>query len=212
MMSDFKIQKQAFLFLALLVLTFSGFSQTETSKWKLQLGVGINNPIDDIENDGYYAKSVNFPTLNIGVQHMFNDHLGAKLDLGYNRASEADGSLPFKLNYTRVNLQGVYDFTYLLPFMPIQLATLVHAGPGVSFTKPLANLTENKYTFLNVLGGLEVHYGISRSFSVFTDVGYALSVAGKDKYDPVIDGYAFNGNLFYVTFGVSVSLSGCRTC
>lgn len=212
MMSQITFQKPAFFLVFFSILNFSLLAQTETSEWKLQLGVGINNPIDDIENDGYYAKSANFPTINLGIQHMFHDHFGAKLDLGYNRANDADGSLPFKLNYTRINAQGVYDFTYLLPFIPIQMATLVHAGPGISFTKPLADLTENKYTFLNVLGGLEVHYGVSRSFSVFGDVGYALSLSGKDKYDPDVNGYAFNGNLFYVTFGVSVSLSGCRTC
>ena len=198
------------LFFCLLVLPMQG--QSKTSEWKLQLAAGINNPIDDVENDGYYAKSVNFPTINFGLQYMYHDHFGAKLDLGFNRASEADGSLPFKLNYTRINAQGVYDFTYLLPFIPMRMATIVHAGPGISFTKPLGNLTENKYTFLNALGGLEIHYGISRSFSVYGDVGYALSLAGEDKFDPLVDGYAFNGNLFYVTFGVSVSLSGCRYC
>ena len=73
-------------------------SQETTDKWRLQLTIGVNNPIDDGENDGYYTKYINFPSVNLGMQHMFSDKLGAKLDYGFNRSVNDSGSKPFKLN------------------------------------------------------------------------------------------------------------------
>ena len=129
-----------FLFSA---MSFS-FAQGDTEKIRLQLALGINNPIDNVENDGYYAKDINLPTINFGIRYMFKPNkLGAKLDVGYNRSKNDVGSLEFKLNYTRVNAQIVYDFYDLLNFLPQEMTIQAHAGPGISFTKPLLNDSEN---------------------------------------------------------------------
>lgn len=194
------------------VSTVNGAAQEVTDKWKIQFSLGVNNPLDAVENDGYYSKNINFPTVNLGIQHMFNYRLGAKLDVGYNRSSSDSGSKVFKLNYTRINAQGVYDFTNWLKFLPEPMSINVHAGPGISFTRPLGNDKENKYTYLNVLGGLELHYDISRTVSVYGDLGYAIGLSGNNKYDVSVDGFSFNGNLIYASLGISVALSGCRTC
>jgi hypothetical protein len=193
-------------------ISIGSFSQTETNQWKFQIGFGFNNPIDDVKEDDFYSEYVNFPTINMGVQYMFKPQLGAKIDLGYNRAVNGSGSPEFKFNYSRVNVQFVYDFTYIMHFLPQQMAVLGHIGPGVSFTKPLGVYAENKYTFLNVLAGLEVHYGIARTVSVFGDFSYAMGLSGKDKYDPEINGFSFNGDLMFFSVGISVSLSGCYYC
>ena len=63
------------------------------------------------------------------------------------------------------------------------------------------------------MAGIEVHYNVSETFSVYTDFAYILSFSGDKAYDPISEGYGtFNGNLFAVTIGVSVSLSGCYYC
>ncbi len=188
------------------------FSQERTEKWRLQFALGINNPIDNGENDGYYTKYVNFPSVNLGVQYMFSDRLGAKLDYGFNRSLNDSGSKPFKLNYSRVNVQLVYDATQDLHFLPEPLKIVAHTGPGFSFTQPLGIDSENKYTYLNWLTGLEVHYNASRTFSVYADVSFAYSLSGKDKYNSTIDGFSFNGNLVFASVGISVALSGCKYC
>jgi hypothetical protein len=193
-------------------MTSLSYAQRDTEKWKLQVALGLNNPIDNGKDDGFYSKYLNFPSINIGVQRMFTERLGTKLDFGYNRASNANGSEEFKLNYTRINAQVVYNFTPLLNFLPERIAVVGHAGPGVSITQPLGSYSENKYTYLSVLGGLEVHYGLSESLSVYGDLSYALSMSGKNKYDYAIDGFSFNGDLVYVALGVSISLSGCQYC
>ncbi|TPV31805.1 porin family protein [Paucihalobacter ruber] len=190
----------------------SSNAQRDTQRWTGQIAVGINNPIDDGTNDGYFTKYANIPTINIGVQHMFKPDWGARLDLGFNRASNADGSLEFKLNYTRVNTQIVYNATNVLGFLPERLEVVAHAGPGLSFTSPLAPYNNNTYTYLNLLAGGEIHYRLSRGVTIFTDLSYALSLAGNDKYDVNVDGFSFNGDLLYLTFGVTFALSGCQYC
>ena len=187
-------------------------AQNDTSKWKLQLALGFNNPIDNETDPIFYSEYVNLPTVNVGLQHMLSDTWGAKLDVGFNRSHNAASSQEFKLNYTRVNLQAVYDFNRLIWFWPAPLAIVAHAGPGVSFTKPLGEYADNTYTYLNALAGLEVHYGLSRTLSIYADGGYVFSFSGEDKYGPQIDGYSFNGDLMYVAVGVSISLSGCSYC
>ena len=188
------------------------WTQSDTEKWKLQFAVGLNNPFENESARGYFSHDLNFPTINLGIQHMFTGSMGAKLDLGYNRSSNADESPEFKLNYTRINAQFVYDFFDLLTFMPNRINIVGHAGPGISFTKPLDQFADNTYTFLNFLVGFELHYGISESFSIYGDLGYVYSFSGGEKYDPAVDGLSFDGNLVYATLGVSVALSGCFFC
>jgi Outer membrane protein beta-barrel domain len=200
-----------FLCFTILVSSFAT-AQEETDKWKLQLALGVNNPIDDGKNDGYFTKYLNFPSVNLGIQYMFTRQFGAKLDYGFNRSSNDTGSKEFKLNFSRVNFQFVYDVTNDLRFLPESITIVANIGPGMSFTQPLGNDSENTYTYLNLLAGLEIHYKVSRTFSVFTDVSYAYSLASKDKYDANIDGFSFNGDLIYASIGISVSLSGCYYC
>nr|WP_157805252.1 outer membrane beta-barrel protein [Confluentibacter citreus] len=187
-------------------------AQRNKEKWKGQISVGVNNPIETSENLGYYSKYLNIPTVNLGVQHMISETLGAKLDIGFNRSSNNDDSPEFKLNYTRINLQAVYDFYKLLRFFPDRITVIGHAGPGMSFSNPLGDFKENKYTFLNALAGIEFHYALSNTFSIYSDLGYVLSLSGEEKYNTNIDGFSFNGDLIYLSFGISFSLSGCNYC
>ena len=198
----------------LCVILFSNdlAAQPETNKWKFQFALGLNSPVGHDDGGNFEFNSVNFPSLNLGLQHMFTAQWGAKLDLGYNRAKNADDSPEFKLNYTRINLQAVYDFKDVLNFMPLRMAVVAHAGPGMSFSKPLSPYSDNDYTYLNALAGFELHYGLTPSVSLYTDFSYALGLSGDDKYDVVEDGFSFNGDMLFFTVGVSVSLSGCYFC
>ncbi|MBT8259917.1 MAG: outer membrane beta-barrel protein [Bacteroidia bacterium] len=209
----FKRFIQVTLISCILLSCFSSLAQAETNKWKMQVALGFNKPFNTEQSEGYYSKNINFTTINLGVQHMFNRSFGGKLDFGYNRVSSEDNSPEFKLNYTRVNGQLAYDLSKDLSFLlPQKFATVLHFGPGLSFTKPLGSYSQNKHTFLNGITGLEVHYGISETLSIYSDLSYILALTKKEKYIPAVDGYSFNGNMLTVTVGLSVSLSGCRYC
>lgn len=212
MTSYFKTQNLSWLLFLMFLVTSMSIAQKDVEKWKFQLALGVNNTVDQVETPGYFSKQINFPTINLGVQYMFTNRLGAKLDLGYNRSSEAKQSLPYKLNYTRINAQAVYDVTPLIGFLPERINLVAHAGPGISMTKPLGDASKNTYNYLNVLGGFELHYQVTESLSVFVDGAYALALTNNNKYDAVIDGFSFNGDLAYMALGVSFSLGRCNYC
>lgn len=185
----------------------------DTSKWKALFAVGVNYPTTDGFIQGSYAQTVNFPTVNLGIQHMLKRQYGVKLDYGFNRFKNDSESLEFKINYSRINAQFVYDPSEYIGFLPSRMRTVLHAGPGVAFVKPLGLLGDNKQTYLNLNVGLELHYAINEKLSVYTDVAYLYGVTSLDTYDPVINGLgAFNGSVFNLTFGLAVSLSGCQYC
>lgn len=210
MMSIFKTQKHKLLLVIVLFTTLS-FAQKSTNKWKAQIALGVNSPSQSGFVEGFESQSINFPTVNAGFQRMFKPQLGAKLDFGFNRFSNGDNSPEFKINYTRINAQLVFDPTESIGFLPPRIGLVTHAGPGYSFVKPLGDFSGNKVSFLNVMAGLEVHYALSEYMSLYTDVSYILGF-GKD-FDPVINGFgSFNGNLLTITFGITFSLSGCHYC
>ncbi|WP_040247228.1 outer membrane beta-barrel protein [Psychroserpens mesophilus] len=210
MMSIFKTLKHKLLIVIVFFTTLS-FAQKDTNKWKAQIALGVNSPSQSGFVEGFESKSVNFPTVNAGIQYMFKRQLGAKFDFGFNRFSNGDNSPEFKINYSRINAQIVYDPTEVIGFLPQRIGLVTHAGPGYTFVKPLGNYSNNKASFLNVMAGLEVHYALSEYMSLYTDVSYILGL-GKD-FDPIINGFgSFNGNLLTITFGITFSLSGCHYC
>ena len=206
--------KQYLFFFIIVFVTFNSQAQIrDTAEWKALFAVGVNYPTTDGFVKGSYAKAVNFPTINLGIQRMLTTEYGVKLDFGFNRFKNDDDTPDFKVNYSRINAQFIYDPSNLIGFLPIRMRTVVHAGPGITFAKPLGTLGENKQTFLNLLGGLELHYAINDKLSVYTDVAYIYGVTSLDDYNPVLTGLgAFNGSVFNLTFGVAVSLSGCQYC
>ncbi len=196
--------------ICLLSFSFS-YGQMDESKWKLQLALGMNFPSQDGFVRSFVGKSSNFPTINIGVQHMLKQKIGVKLDFGYNRIENEDDTPEFKLNYTRLNAQLVYDSTTSVSFLPIGMGLVFHVGPGYSMIKPLGEYQNNKTSFLNAMGGVELHYPLSKAVSAYIDGSYIYGFA--KEFDPITSGHgSFNSNLLTVTLGVSISLSGCTYC
>ncbi|MEL0652679.1 outer membrane beta-barrel protein [Algibacter sp. TI.3.09] len=206
----FKFNKQKLIALVFVLFSYLGFSQSDTSTFKAQFALGVNSPSSNGFVTNFEANSVNFPTINLGLQYMFKPLFGLKLDLGYNRFSSAENSPEFKTNYTRVNAQLVYNASNVLGLYN-NLGIFAHAGPGISMIKPLGDYGENKTSYLNAMAGLEFHYAVSEKLSLYLDTAYILGF-GKD-FDPVNDGFgSFNGNLLTITLGASISLSGCQYC
>ncbi len=210
MTSNYKLQKFSVVLMALLCFT-DVCAQRDTNKWKAQIALGINSPSQSGFVTGFQGKSVNFPTVNLGIQHMFKRQFGAKFDFGFNRFSNDGNSTEFKTNYTRLNLQFVYDPTESIGFLPRRLGLVTHAGPGYSSVKPLGNYGANKVSLINFMAGFEVHYGITQRMSAFVDTSYILGLGSK--FDPITEGYgSFNGDLLTITFGLTFSISGCQYC
>ena len=190
----------------------SGHAQQEVDVFRLQLGLGVNSPLDANLTPQFESKTINFPSIQLGFRYMFKNTLGAKLDVQYNRFSSASTSLPFKSNYSRLNLQGIYDVTDKLNFLSPRTSIFVHAGPGLSISKPLGIYNSNTYNFFNLNAGVEVEFIVSKRLSLFSDLNYTYAFASDDKYAVLTDGFSFNENMIQVTVGISVALSGCKYC
>ena len=194
-----------------LVSIFQLNAQEDYSVFKGQFALGLNAPSQSGFIQPFEAKGTNFPTVNIGLQYMLKAQYGVKLDFGYNRMSNASDSPDFKLNYTRINAQFVYDLTPRSVFLPVGTGLVLHAGPGFSMIKPLAEYSVNNTSFLNAMAGFEFHYLLTRTTAVYFDTSYILALGGE--FDPITEGYgSFNGDVLTFTVGLSLSLSGCRTC
>ncbi|EDP71238.1 hypothetical protein FBALC1_02102 [Flavobacteriales bacterium ALC-1] len=206
--------KQYLLFFTVIFMTLNSNAQfKDTSKWKALFALGFNYPVANGFITDAYAQKINFPTVNLGVQHMFKSTYGVKLDYGFNRFKSGENSLEFKINYSRINAQFVFDPSQYIGFLPSRLRTVFHAGPGLSFTKPLGSLGDNKQAFMNVLGGMELHFAINEKVSIYGDLSYIYGLTKLKTYDPVLNGLgAFNGNVLNATIGIAVSLSGCQFC
>lgn len=208
---SFKMNKRMWILTMFFICVFLGHTQGDTNTIKAQVALGVNSPSTNGFVSDFEAKSINFPSVNLGVQYMFKPKLGAKFDFGFHRFSNLNNTPAFKVNYTRLNLQLVYDASSIFSFLPSRVGTFIHAGPGFSMIKPLGNYTENNTSFLNALGGVEFHYGISYKLSLFLDASYIYS--GAKDFNPLSDGFgSFNGNLWSISMGVSISLSGCYYC
>ncbi len=200
--------KQA-TFSLIVFIGFVGFSQAPTSTIKAQVALGANNPSNNGFVEGFRGKQVNMPTVNLGVQYM-PSRWGGKLDYGFNRISSDKAFTAFKLNYSRINLQLVYDASSTSLYAG-GLGVFFHAGPGFSMVNPLGDFTENKVNFLNLMGGIEVHRPLTKEVALFIDASYIYGF-GKG-FTPVSNGFgSFKGNLLTLTVGISISLSGCYYC
>ena len=207
---NLQIKTYCLLVFTLFLISYT-YAQSETQKIKAQVAFGFNSPSNDGFVTPFEAKGTNFPTINLGVQYMFAKEFGAKLDFGFNRFSNTNDSPEFKVNYTRLNAQAVYDASFILAFLPDRIGVVAHTGPGMTFIKPLGSYPENKLSYFNAMLGIEVHYDVSPRFSVYADTSYIHGFASD--FDPLTEGYgSFNGDLLTFTVGVSVSLSGCRYC
>jgi hypothetical protein len=206
--------KQYLFFISVFFMTLNSHAQyRDIGKWKALFALGVNYPTTDGFVKGSYGQPVNFPTVNLGVQYMLKRQYGVKLDYGFNRFKNDSDSPEFKINYSRINAQFVFDPTEYIGFLPSLIGTVLHAGPGIAFVKPLGNLGDNKQTFVNLNAGLELHYRINEKVSVYTDIAYLYGLTSLETYDPVLSGLgAFNGSVFNLTFGLAVSLSDCQFC
>lgn len=208
---NFKTFTNTLFLMIFMSFSFWGFSQGDTSTIKAQFALGVNSPSGNGFVSDFESESINFPSINLGVQYMFKRKLGAKLDFGYNRFSNLNNTPEFKINYTRINAQLVYNASSVFNILPQRMGAFVHAGPGYTTIKPLGNYTQNDSSFLNTMAGIEFHYGVSDKLSVYLDASYVLGF--EKDFNPVSDGFgSFNGNILTITFGASISLSGCQYC
>ena len=194
--------KKAVLPLLLLCLTQGIRAQEAKEKttkdydrWSIEVQGGLNKPGRTFDA-GYRTSRLSPFTVDLGVRYAFNPKFGIKLDVGYNKFSDAENSLPFNSTLLRADLQGVINAGRLLDFdeWTNRLGLLFHAGAGVyrlTFDDD-AVYSEAKDHGLNLIGGITGQLRLTNSIVLTGD--FSGTVQGVQDFN-------FDGNT-RVTTGV----------
>lgn len=200
--------------LVFLFMSYGLMAQTYP-KLAVNLGLGLNIPEGPF-TDGYSAKPMNFPTIDLGVQYLFTKTLGGRLDYGFNRFSNDSSAPDFKTNYNRIDLQAVYNASTILRNWNVhpRIGLYFHAGPGMTFLKPLgAQFTGNDDSFLNAMGGMTFHYGLNEFMSAYMDVSYIRGFGGAVAFEGTPLAEKEGNGMVNLTFGLQLALNtACYFC
>ncbi|WP_215224333.1 OmpA family protein [Echinicola shivajiensis] len=196
-------------------------AQDDFNKWSIDVNGGFNKPMAPI-TPGYYSPSLNLGHADLGVRYMFNEKFGAKLDYGFGKYQEADGTPEFETNYYRVNLQGVANLGRIMNFETFSrgFGLLGHFGAGFGRVTPQSNtwadFEDNVYNFIT---GLTAQVKLGNRVALNGDI--STIIAGRQ--DVAFDGassinagtengyYGANAVSWTGTLGLSFYLGGNST-
>lgn len=175
--------------------------------WSIDLGVGIHQ-VGSTLSPGYNPSPLGQGSL--GFRYMFNERFGMRLDLGYNSFTDSNGSLPFKSNYYRASIEGVFNMGNLLKFNSFsnRFGLLIHAGVGaasLNVTEPTDNGGDLMYA-MNV--GLTPQYKLSDRLSLFLDFNSFVHFYQSDNFDggPNTSIRESNISLMNASIGLNIAL------
>lgn len=156
------------------------------NRWSIEVAGGLHKPARPLAA-GYYTATPSFGQFSLGTRYMFNNLIGAKLDLGYYSLKNDDNSLPFKSTYLRASLQGVVNVGSLLQFQSwtSSIGLLAHGGAGYSRLSAKEPIDRDKTDqMLNMIVGLTPQLKLSERIVLTGDV----SLIGNTRQDYTWDG------------------------
>jgi OOP family OmpA-OmpF porin len=123
------------------------------NKWSIELNGGVNKPTRTM-SAGYSTASLNLFHADLGARYMFNPKFGLKLDFGYDKFQERDGTAPFESIQLRTSLQGVINLGRALNFedWTNTFGLLFHGGFGVSQLTSKSGFDGQDYAGNGLLG------------------------------------------------------------
>lgn len=122
-------------------------AQVSYNKWSVEASFGLNNAIGPFA-EGYSSNYLTFAHVDVGGRRMFNNMVGLKLDVGFDRIKNDEWgniqgpdqktkSKEFQTHYFRTSLQVVLDAGHVLRLYELDenFSALVHFGFGFSSLK-----------------------------------------------------------------------------
>lgn len=201
--------------LTLLVLSFTATAQNGTTtstepsidqsvynKWSIELNGGINKSMRSM-TPGYYDEVFNTLHADLGVRYMFNPKFGLKLDFGYDKFKNGDGSREFESQYLRTDLQGVINLGRALNFetWTNTFGLLVHGGFGVGQITSETGFDDEDYMANGILG-LTGQVRLSNRVALTADLTGIVNAQQNWNFDGMsqtgpaaIDGILFNASV-----------------
>ena len=200
------------LILGLPFLTNGLFAQKTDNSWSIDVCIGGTNPVKPY-SPGYWSNTVSFLHSSAGGRYMFNNKFGLKLDAGYDRVKndvvgQNGNSLPFKSNYYRTSIQGVFDLGRIFTFENFseRISLLFHVGGGLSI---LTNKEEQKTDrMVNFLFGFTPQYKINDRIAINVDASFIWHIYQQFTFDMKNSVFqrGFDGFIANATVGVNYYL------
>lgn len=174
---------------------------SDFNKWSIEVSGGANKPFRTF-TPGYGTDRVNFFTVDLGARYMFNNKFGLKLDFGYNKFENNDGSPEFESTYLRGDIQGVINLGRVLNFedWTNRIGLLAHAGGGV-YQLQSDNGFDGEDWGANLIAGFTAQLRLSDRVVLTGDVtGIAngfqnWNFDGLSQTNTNVDGLILNGTL-----------------
>ncbi|MDG1279505.1 MAG: OmpA family protein [Algoriphagus sp.] len=185
------------LFLSIVFISNTAFSQKDFNKWSIDANLGVNKPMGPLTG-GYLSPTLNIGHVDFGGRYMVNQYFGFSGNFGFGSFSEAkDVSPEFKTDYLSLSLRGVWNIGRSLSFETFtkRFTVLGEFGAGFGSLKSEDRInSEGKlpdfdpdyvYSFNSSLKGL---YSLSNRISLQGTI--SMIVNGRQRY--TFDGNDFN--------------------
>jgi hypothetical protein len=175
---------------------------SDFNKLSLEAGYGMSKPFSPVSITSD-ANFISYSHLNGGIRYMYNENIGVKGQLAYERYSENSN---LGIESTHADIQLHYNIGRLLniPYSTYERVGLfVHSGVGISMAKSI-NINRRDRVG-NLLFGITPKIKISNSLAVFTDLTYSYN----RKQDLYYDGSVVkrtNGSNAFLSVGLIVYL------
>ena len=176
----------SFLFITSLVVAQEEFEQQDYNRWSFELATGFQKPGAPAES-GYFTATPSFGQYSVGARYMMNNRFGLKADVGYNMFENADNSKPFKSNYLRASLQGVFNLGSILKFetWTNTIGLLGHTGVGYSVLMPKEPVDHGKDQMLHGIIGVTPQFKLTEWMALTTDLSILTHIRQDDTWDGV---------------------------
>lgn len=191
----------------LLIFVSNNTTAQDYNKWSIDLGVGVHK-IGVPLSKGYETSPLG--QANVGVRYMLNNRFGLRIDLGFSKFSETDGTPAFESNYYRASFEGVVNLGNVLNFnsWTNRFNVLLHAGGGFSSLNTLSPTINGGDGMINLLVGLTPQIKISDKISVFADFSSIIHFSQANSIDggPNPTSRETNVSMFNTSLGVNIAL------
>jgi OmpA-OmpF porin, OOP family len=182
--------------------------ESDFNKWSIELNGGLNKPTRTM-SAGYYTKTFNPFHADLGVRYMFNPKFGVKLDFGYDKLEDGNGSAPFESTYLRTSLQGVVNIGRVLNFetWTNTFGLLAHGGFGASQLTSKNGFEGEDYMGNGILG-LTGQVKLSNSIVLTGDITGIANGKQQHNFDGMnqVPTTAIDGILMNMSVGMTFYL------
>jgi OOP family OmpA-OmpF porin len=186
-------------------------------RWTIEGAFGQSKGIKPYA-DGFFYSNPNthirtdINHFDVGARYMVSPKFGVKMDIGYDRLKnqEGSGSGEFDMQQIRLGLQGVVNAVRLFSFEEAagRFGLLFHGGMQATQMSPKVGINEGKKEYNGgLMFGMTPQFRVAKNIGVHADVTIMSNVRQHFNWDGSYSKAENNlaGSMYTVSFGLSYS-------